>query len=97
VKLTDFPERNVVFAKDQPEYLQLPAYKLPSDGVGGDGRVICCWVLTWGERLKLLFTGRLWHHVLTFHDPLQPQFLEVDKPECLRNAPVWAKEKISAS
>lgn len=30
----EFPEHNVVFAKDQPEYLPLPAHK--SNGVTGE-------------------------------------------------------------
>ena len=33
------------------------------------------------ERLQILLTGRIWHEVLTFNGPLQPQMLMVEKPE----------------
>lgn len=35
----EFPEHNVVFAKDQPEYLPLPAHK--SNGVTGGSDILC--------------------------------------------------------
>lgn len=76
--LVEFPEQTLVIAKNQPQYRPLPAYRKPQDP---EGRVICCWSLTWRERLRLLFTGRIWHHILTFNGPLQPQLLELDKPE----------------
>lgn len=74
MKPAGFPEQNTVFAKDQPQYLPLPAYK------SEDGEVVTCWKITFGERLKLLFTGRLWWSVLTFNHPLQPQRPGVSKP-----------------
>jgi len=70
----DFPEQNVVYAKDQKEYLPLPAHR--STG----GRVICCWSLSWRERLAILLRGRLWLSVLTFNQPLQPLLPQVDHP-----------------
>ncbi len=70
----DFKEVNVVFAKNQPQYLPLPAWK--SD----DGEVISCWRLSWIERLKVLVSGRLWLRILTFNQPLQPQRPDVDFP-----------------
>lgn len=73
-----FPEQTVVFAEGQEEYKPLPAY-LHYDFPGGT--MTCCWRLTWYERLKLLFTGKLWHSVMTFGGHLQPQRLDVDKPE----------------
>ena len=73
--IIEFPEQTVVFAKDQPQYRQLPAH------VDSHGRITCCWRLTWRERLKLLITGRIWHQVLTFHQPLQPQLLLIEKPD----------------
>jgi len=81
MNIVEFPEQTVVYAKDQPQYRPLPAYRAARDP---EGRIICCWSLTWRERLKLLFTGKLWHHILTFNQPLQPQLLEVEKPEMPR-------------
>jgi len=74
MKPIKFKGHNLVVAKDQSEYQQLPVHR--SD----DGTLISCWSLTWRERIKLLFTGRLWHSVMTFNQPLQPQLLSVDNP-----------------
>ncbi|HYG22738.1 MAG TPA: hypothetical protein VEH04_08155 [Verrucomicrobiae bacterium] len=76
--LTEFPEQTVVIAKDQPEYRPLPAYRFRNDP---EGKIICCWKLTMIGRIKLLFTGKLWHQVLTFNGPLQPQLITLEKPE----------------
>lgn len=77
MKIVSFPEQTVVFAKDQPQYLPLPAY-LHEDG---EGRITCCWYLSFWERVAVFFLGRIWHTVLTFNVPLQPQCLQVNKPE----------------
>ncbi len=82
MKLIEFPEQNVVYAKDQPEYLPLPAMRTP----GVDGELICCWQLSWRERVRVLFTGRIWHSILTFGKPLQPQLLQCDTPEAIEQA-----------
>lgn len=76
MKIISFPEQMVIFAKDQPEYLPLPAY-LHRDQ---EGRITCCWQLSWSELFQLLFTRRIWHTVLTFGDTLQPQLLQIEKP-----------------
>ncbi len=78
MEIAQFPEQTVCYAKDQPEYLPLPAHRFKDDP---QGRIACCWRLTFTERLKLLFTGVVWQQVLTFNQPLQPQKLTVDKPE----------------
>ena len=70
----EFPEQNTVIAKGQPEYLGLPAY------LGPDGHMVSCWRLSVWERIKILFTGRLWLEALTFNKPLQPLFMGVEKP-----------------
>lgn len=72
---TKFKGQNSVFAESQPEYLALPVFK------DTDGEVISCWQLSVLERLKLLFTGKLWLSILTFNKPLQPQLPSVDKPD----------------
>lgn len=77
MKLIKFPEVNTIYAENQPEYLPLPAYKKPDDP---QGEIICCWNLSFKERIKLLFAGKIWHLVLTFNKPLQPQLLMVNNP-----------------
>jgi len=69
-----FKEANITFAENQEEYLNLPACKTE------DGTVVSCWKMGWKERLKVLFTGRVWLLLLTFNHPLQPQLLTVNNP-----------------
>ena len=77
MKLIEFPEQTVVIAKDQPEYLPLPAHRFAGDQ---QGRIAFCWQLTWRERLAVLWRGVVWQQVLTFNHPLQPQLLATEKP-----------------
>lgn len=69
----EFPQQTVILAKDQPEYLPLPAYM-------DHQQTVSCWSLTWWERLKVLWGGRLWLRQLNFGDPLQPQSPSIESP-----------------
>lgn len=82
MKLVDFPEKTVVFAKDQPQYNILPAH------LDSEGKVTCCWRLNWKERVKVLLSGNMWHQICTFGKPLQPQLLRTDKPELVETSRV---------
>ena len=73
-----FPEANTVIAEDQPEYIPLPAHV---DTTNPAGRVTFCWQLNEDEIAEVRRTGQIWHTVLTFGGPLQPQMLTVEKPE----------------
>lgn len=79
MKPTEFKEANVTFAKNQPEYLPLPAlaFKDPQ------GIVITCWRLSFWERIKLLITGRVWVSTMTFLQPIQPLYLTTHKDEVI--------------
>ena len=77
-ELVTFPEANVTYAENQPEYRPLPCHRYRNDPTG---RIVFCWKLGWVHRAKLVLTGRLWHEVMTFGQPLQPQLLLIDKPE----------------
>lgn len=74
-----FPEHNVVFAADQPEYQPLPAFRNSSP----QGEVISCWKLSFIERLRLLFTGKLWVSLYSFNQPLTPSYFTTKKSEVL--------------
>lgn len=68
----------VILAKDQPEYLPLPVAVIHyQDGVTS---MISSYELTWRERLRILFTGRVWWEQLTFGRQLQPQKMYVLEP-----------------
>ena len=70
-----FKECNVTFAKDQPEYLPLPAYKTD------DGDITTCWELNNHDIEQLMETRKLYLQILTFNKPLQPIKMSVEKPE----------------
>lgn len=80
MKPIEFPEQNVVFAKDQPQYQPLPAFK----DSGPEGEVISCWKLTFKERVRILFTGKLWVSLLSFHNPLTPSYFTTNKKELIK-------------
>lgn len=79
MKPIEFKEQNIVFAKDQPQYKPLPAFR--NEDPNGMGEVISCWNLTFKERLKLLFTGKLWVSLCMFGKPLTPSFMTVNKDD----------------
>jgi hypothetical protein len=66
-----FKHSNVTFAKDQPEYNQLPALRLDTP----QGEVISCWKLSFRERIKVLFTGIVWMSLMSFNKALTPSIL----------------------
>ena len=74
MKPVKFPEQNVTFAEDQPEFIPLPAHR------GKDGTVVSCWALSWRDRLRILWTGRIWLGCLTFNAPPQPVWLVTERP-----------------
>lgn len=74
-----FKEANVTFAKDQPEYQPLPAFRSDSP----QGEVITCWNLTFRERLRVLFKGEIWLSLLSFNKPLTPSFMTTKKSDLL--------------
>lgn len=69
-----FSRENVVYAKDQPEYLPLPAHRTD------EGVVTTCWRLSLRERLRVLISGRVFLQQLTFNRPLQPIRLDTQLP-----------------
>ena len=80
MKPKEFPEQNVIFAKDQPEYQPLPALRVADER----GEVVTCWSLSFKERLRVLFRGEIWLCMLTFNKPLTPTFLTADRNEILK-------------
>ncbi len=72
MKPVEFKGQNVVFAKDQPEYLPLPALRLP------DGEVITCWEFSEEELQEVIRTKRIYFSQLTFNTHLQPILPLVD-------------------
>ena len=78
-----FPEVNVTFAEDQPEYLPLPAFRNDSP----QGEVVTCWQLSFRERMRVLFSGEIWLSMLTFNKSLTPSYITTKKEDVLINKP----------
>ena len=75
MELIEFDEQTNIIAENQEQYLDLPAH------VDSEGTVTCCWKPSWKERFQILFGKEVWHQVLTFNKPLQPQRLTLEKPD----------------
>jgi len=76
-----FPEANVVYAKDQEGYIPLPAHVSPTP----EGHVVTCWRLGFMERLRILFGGKLYVSLMTFHKPLTPIFMTTKKSKIFQD------------
>ena len=63
-----------VYAKDQPEYMPLPAYRTE------EGIVLSRWHMTWRERVTALLHGDVYLWVHTYGHPLQPVQMQVQMP-----------------
>lgn len=77
MKAVEFKHQNIVFAKDQPEYMPLPALRIDS----AEGEVISCWKMSIKERLKVLFFGRVWLSLMSFNKPLTPSYMSVNRKD----------------
>lgn len=74
--LEKFKGQEVVYAKDQPQYIPLPALCLDDESRA----VLSRWRLSIRERLRVLWHGGIYLHVLTFGHPLQPIKLATEPP-----------------
>jgi len=77
MKPIKFKDHNKVYAEDQLEYQPLPVLKLESP----QGEVIACWKMSLIERLKVLFTGKVWLKLMSFNKPLTPSYVTVHRKE----------------
>lgn len=77
MKPIEFKHQNVIFAKDQPEYLPLPALRIDSP----QGEVISCWQMSFKERMKVLLTGKVWLSLMSFNKPLTPSYMSINRKE----------------
>lgn len=80
MKPIKFKEQNVTFAENQPEYQPLPALRVNNEL----GEVISCWQLSFIERLRILFTDKLWVSLASFGKPLTPSFFTTKKSDLIR-------------
>lgn len=66
MKPVEFEGANVVYAKDQPQYLPLPAQRTK------EGVVTTCWEITDEEIEEIKINKKIFIRILTFNSSLQP-------------------------
>lgn len=66
MKPISFKGQNIVFGEGQPEYLPLPALRMP------DGEVYTCWEFSDEELAAVVKNKCIYFKQLTFNQPLQP-------------------------
>lgn len=69
------PPTETVIAKDQSEYLPLPAIIHRSHAM-----VTTRWKLSWGERFRCLLCGDVYLQQMTFGMRVQPVKLQTEEP-----------------
>ena len=79
MKAVKFKEVNMTFAENQDQYNSLPVLKYTDK----EGSVVSCFQLTWGERFRIFFNGKMWLMLLTFHKPLTPIFMTTKKSDVI--------------
>ena len=80
MKAIKFPEANLVYAKNQKEYLELHVYKDPKNK---KGIAISCWKLSFMDIIRIIFSGKLWMSSMTFNKPFIPVAMTTKKSEVL--------------
>lgn len=80
MKPIEFEGANIVFGKNQPEYLPLPAKQVD------DSTIMTCWELTDEDILLINSSKKIWLGIMTFGKPLQPVLLtasrtDIDAPQ----------------
>ena len=78
MKPIEFKGQNLIIAKDQPEYNNLPAFHDSKTGT-----VVFCYKLTPDERIEMMNNGLVWVRLLTFNNPMQPIALSTKKGDFL--------------
>lgn len=80
MKPIKFKGSNVVYGERQKEYFPLPGF---IDHQSKEGIFVSCWKLSFWERIRALFTGKIWVSKWTFHGALQPTLLTTKMTDVL--------------
>jgi hypothetical protein len=68
IPIKEVKDAPILFAKDQPQYQTLPAYRYKDN-------VVACWGLSWKERFQVFFGGRIFVSLKTWKNPLTPSYV----------------------
>jgi hypothetical protein len=78
MKPVEFPEVNIVYAKDQPEYIPLPGHKVNDDR----GEFIFCMSLSFKRTIAhFVYWQNCGAAFLTFNKPLTPSLFSTRKKD----------------
>lgn len=75
MKPIDFEGVDIVFGKNQPEYIPLPAKQV------NDNTIMTCWELSDEDILLINSSKKIWLGIMTFGKPLQPVLLASSRSE----------------
>jgi hypothetical protein len=67
ISIKEIKGKPILFAKDQPQYQTLPGYRYKDN-------VVICWGLSWKERFKVFFGGRVFVALKTGKSQLTPSY-----------------------
>jgi hypothetical protein len=67
IPIKEIKDEPILFAKNQPQYQTLPAYRYKDN-------VIICWGLSWKERFQVFLNGRVFVSLKTWKNPLTPSY-----------------------
>lgn len=81
MKPVEFKEHNVVYAKDQKQYIPLPGLRKGQYDINPEGAFVTCWKPSLKDRLRILFGGNFWLETLTFWHNLQPVRISTRKKD----------------
>lgn len=96
----EFPQQNEVIAKNQPEYIPLPAFLNIQqvrfkDGTEGPAVIdlTCCFQLSPEEIAQVIATGKIWYTQVVNNEAMQPIRMSVVDPFADMQLPDnWVKE-----
>lgn len=75
MKPISFEQTNCMVAKNQDEYLTLPAHHDPENGI-----LTSCWKLSVDEIEIIKETGIIWFQQWTFNENMQPIMMTIENP-----------------
>ena len=75
MKPIEFEGADMVFGKNQPEYMPLPAKQID------DKTIMTCWELSDEDILLINSSKKIWLGIMTFGKPLQPVLLTASRTD----------------
>lgn len=79
MKPIQFDESNCILARDSKLDIPTPAFKSEEK----TGEYVSCWKPTFLERISILFGGKVWLSMKSYHNPPMPVLITGDKKQVL--------------